>query len=275
MTIEQAFITPNRYSRPQIPLKKVTKIAVHYAGNAGSTARNTRDYFESLKGQIPDSTGKWWLNKDGTFRTYKGQKLAIRYVSSHFVVGLDGEVIQCIPTDEWSYCTNQANGYSISIETCHPDSTGKFNDITETSLAELCAYLCKQFDLDPEKDIIRHYDVTGKQCPLYWSPTKYTSEETANSRFSAFKARVRSLLENDSVCKTEKSFLVKVLDSELNIRKYPSLTAPVTGVITDGGVYTITASEYGGNILWGKLKSGAGWISLGSKYVRRIEGDKQ
>lgn len=262
LTIEQIFLTPNKYSRPQLPLKKVTKIAVHYVGGAGSTAKNTRDYFESLKDQIPDSTGKWWMNKDGTFRTYKGEKLALRYVSSHFVVGLDGEVIQCLPLDEWSYCTNQANGYSISIETCHPDSTGKFNEKTEQSLAELTAYLCKKFGLD-ESDVIRHYDVTGKHCPLYY----VTHPEAWNS----FRQRVKTLLENDSKPEPKKSFLVKVLDSTLNIRKYPSLTAPVTGIITDGGVYTITETAYGGSILWGRLKSGAGWISLGSRYVKRLE----
>lgn len=262
MYIEQIFLTPNKYSRPQLPLKKVTKIAVHYVGGAGSTAKNTRDYFESLKDQLPDSSGKYWVNKDGTYRTYKGEKIGIRYVSSHFVVGLDGEIIQCIPLDEWSYCTNQANGYSISIETCHPDSTGKFNEVTEKSLAELTAYLCEKFGLD-ENDVIRHYDVTGKHCPLYYV--------THPEAWDSFRAQVRSLLDKDKSAEPEKSFCVKVMDGALNIRKTPSLTAPVMGVITDGGVYTIVATAYSGSILWGKLKSGAGWISLGSKYVRRIQ----
>ncbi|MDE7279064.1 MAG: hypothetical protein K2N26_04995, partial [Oscillospiraceae bacterium] len=80
--------------------------------------------------------------------------------------------------------------------------------------------------------------------------------------------------EGESPKEESKNFLVRVLDSALNIRRYPSLTAPVDGVITDGGVYTITETAYCGNILWGKLKSGVGWISLGSKYVRRLEGTK-
>ncbi len=145
--IQQQFLTPNKYSRPQIPLSKVTKIAVHYVGGAGSSAQNTRNYFESLKDQIPDPTGKWWINKDGSYRTFRGEKVGIRYVSSHFVVGLLGEVIQCIPLDEMSYCTNQANGYSVSIETCHPLADGKFNSVTERSLIELTAELCGKFGL--------------------------------------------------------------------------------------------------------------------------------
>ncbi|MCM1381796.1 MAG: SPOR domain-containing protein, partial [Muribaculaceae bacterium] len=67
---------------------------------------------------------------------------------------------------------------------------------TENSLAELCAFLLKKFGLTSE-DIIRHYDVTGKQCPLYWSPTKYQSAEVANARFKAFKDKVAGLLAAD------------------------------------------------------------------------------
>ncbi|MDE7295565.1 MAG: N-acetylmuramoyl-L-alanine amidase [Oscillospiraceae bacterium] len=172
MKITENFLTVNKFSRPGIKLEKVTKIAVHYVGNPGSSAMANRNYFEN-------------------------QKNGGKYVSAHFVIGLEGEIIQCIPTDEWSYCTNQANGYSISIECCHPDSTGKFNEKTEESLAELCAYLLKKFGLSSE-DIIRHYDVTGKQCPLWWSPTKYQSAEVANGRFKAFKEIGKKLMEGGS-----------------------------------------------------------------------------
>lgn len=184
MKIEKRLLTVNRYSRPGTRLEKVTKIAVHYVGNPGSSAIANRNYFEN-------------------------QKNGGRYVSSHFIVGLSGEVIQCIPTDEISYCTNEANSYSISVECCHPDSSGKFNEKTEESLAELCAYLCGKFGLSAE-DIIRHYDVTGKQCPLWWSPTKYQSADVANGRFEAFKARVAGLLGGGSSGKNGAKYFVQV-----------------------------------------------------------------
>ena len=248
MTIKQLFITPNKYSRPKLPLKSVKKIAVHYVGNPKSTAIANRNYFDNL-------------SKNGG-----------RYVSSHFIVGLDGEVIQCIPTDEIAYCTNQANSYSVSIETCHPDSTGKFNPATEKSLVELTVYLLRKFGLT-EADVIRHYDVTGKQCPLY-----YVTNPTA---WKSFLSRIKKLLESgsdtenaevkdDTENTADTQFRVRVIDPQLNIRKYPSLTAPINGVICDKGVYTIVGTEYGGNILWGRLKSGAGWISLGGRYAEKI-----
>ncbi len=244
MKIQEKFLTPNKFSRPQIPLEKVTKIAVHYVGNKGSSAIANRNYFENQK-------------NGGT------------YVSSHFVIGLQGEVIQCIPLNEWSYCTNQANGYSISIECCHPDDTGKFTDATENSLAELCAYLLEKFNLTAD-DIIRHYDVTGKQCPLYWSPTKYQSKEVADKRFEDFKDKVRKLLKTDKPPDVAELFKVRILDPVLNIRKNPGINSEKVGEITDQGVYTIVDTAMVGSVQWGKLKSGVGWISLGNKYAAKL-----
>lgn len=275
MKITKELLTPNKYSRPQIHLKSVKKIAVHYIGSAGSTAKNNRDYFEGLKDQIPDKTGKYCLNKDGTYMLYKGQRIDLRWVSSHFIIGLSGEVVQCLPLDEWSYCTNQANGYSISIECCHPDATGKFTAATEKSLAELCAYLCEQFKLDPMKDIIRHYDVTGKQCPLYWSPTKYVTKATADARFNAFKQRAAYIMGCGETGKQscgdvpKVPFKVRIIDEALNIRCAAGVSNKAVGVL-HGGVYTIVEVKAVGSALWGRLKSGAGWINVGEKYVERM-----
>ena len=266
MKITEKFLTPNKFSRPQISLEKVLKIAVHYVGDSGSSAIANHNYFENLKDQIPDSTGKYCLNKDGSYLTYKGSKVTVKYVSSHFLIGLQGEIIQNIPLDEISYCTNQANTYSISIECCHPDETGKFNIETENSLAELCAYLLEKFGLTAD-DIIRHYDVTGKQCPLYWSPTKYQSKEIADKRFNDFKNKVRKLMKTPDITEL---FKVRVIDPALNIRKNPGTNSEIAGVITDRGIYTIVGTAKVGSVQWGKLISGIGWISLGEKYVIKL-----
>ena len=56
-------------------------------------------------------------------------------------------------------------------------------------MVELTAWLCREFRLDPEEDVIRHYDVTGKLCPLYyvehpeeWSPTPFTCSSGSPGR---------------------------------------------------------------------------------------------
>ena len=141
--IRPALLTPNKNSRPQTKLKKVNGIVVHYTANPGATAMNNRDYFEGLK----DSH--------------------ITKASSNFVVGLEGEIVQCVPTWEIAYASNSRNIDTVSIECCHPDETGIFNKKTYQSMVDLCAWLCLKFDLD-ENDVIRHYDVTGKICPKYF-----------------------------------------------------------------------------------------------------------
>ena len=60
------------------------------------------------------------------------------------------------------------------------------------------------------------------------------------------------------------SYLVKVTANCLNIRSGPGTKYKAVGQITDHGIYTIV--ETSGN--WGKLKSGAGWISL--RYVKEV-----
>lgn len=58
-------------------------------------------------------------------------------------------------------------------------------------------------------------------------------------------------------------YRVKVNDGALNIRKGPGTNNPVVGCIRDNGIYTIIEESTGiGSKKWGKLKSGAGWISL-------------
>lgn len=237
MKITDALLTPNKYSRPQIPLKSVKKVVLHYVGNPKSSAMANRNYFEN-------------------------QKNGGRYVSSHYIVGLSGEILRCVPENEVAYCSNSANSYSISIECCHPDATGKFTDATTDSAAELCAYLLKKYGLSVN-DLIRHYDVTGKQCPLWFVPTKYQSADVADARWSGFKALVSE--------KMGREFLIRVKDEELNIRANVGIGSAVVGKLKKGEVYTITEVRLYGKVPWGRLKSGAGWVSLLPKYAEEVE----
>lgn len=164
-TIQLEYLTPNPYSRPQTNLKQVKSIVVHYTANPGTSAENNRNYFNGLA------------------ETHK------TYASSHFVVGLKGEIIQCLPLTEQSYASNDRNDDTISIECCHPDATGKFNKSTYNALVNLVAGLCMEFNLDKE-DIIRHYDVSGKKCPLY-----FVEHE---DQWEAFKENVMEVIDGES-----------------------------------------------------------------------------
>ena len=103
----------NEYSRPGIALEKINGIVIHYTANPKSTAKQNRDYFEGLKDSHETKA------------------------SSHFVVGIKGEIVQCIPSSEISYASNSRNSDTLSIECCHKDKSGKFTKETYQSLVEL------------------------------------------------------------------------------------------------------------------------------------------
>ena len=144
--IKVRLLTKNINSRPGIALKKVNGIVVHYTANPGTDAMANRNYFESRKNEVDKPENK---------------------VSSHFIIGIDGKIVQCIPLDEISYASNNRNSDTISIECCHPDKFGKFSEKTYSALIRLSGWLCAKYSIS-KNDIIRHYDVTGKLCPIYY-----------------------------------------------------------------------------------------------------------
>lgn len=141
--ITEDFLTVNPYSRPAEPLDGVKNIFVHYTANKNTSARQNRSYFENLG--ITGETS----------------------ASAHFIIGYEGEIIQCLPLDEIGYAVKTRNYDSISIECCYRDDSGKFTDATYRSLLQLTAWLLKEYKLAPD-DVLRHYDVGGKKCPLYF-----------------------------------------------------------------------------------------------------------
>lgn len=241
MNITNAYLTHNR---PYTKRSKTTAIAIHWVANPGTSAMANRNYFQNTSTEV----------------------------SANYVIGLQGEVVCCIPDEEVSWCTNQANSYTVSIENCHPDWTGKFNAATYNSLVELTANLCKKYKLNPmNKGVIRHFDVTGKDCPKWFVPKSRGGSDTENcEHWAQFLWDVKNKMNGTkpkpapSSKPTPQSYRVKITADALNIRKGAGTQYPIVGCITDHGVYTIidTCNK------WGFLKSKAGWICL--DYVKKI-----
>lgn len=160
--IETALIPVDGDSRRGEFLESANDIVIHYVGNPGTSAMANRN---------------WYADSQST-------------VSSHFIVGLEGEVLLCVPLNEKSSASNDRNKDTISIETCHPDETGQFSEVTYESLVRLTAWLCQKYNLGTDH-IIRHYDVTGKICPKYFVENEAAWEQ--------FKADVAALLQAGTV----------------------------------------------------------------------------
>lgn len=141
-------LTPNKYSRPQIPLEKVKGVVVHYTANPGTGAKANRNYFNNLPK----------INKEKGTNTY---------ASSNFIIDIDGKILRIVPETEVAYASNERNQDTISIECCYVNEDGSFTEPTYESLVWLLSILCRSYQLDTN-EIIRHYDVTGKNCPKYY-----------------------------------------------------------------------------------------------------------
>ena len=61
-------------------------------------------------------------------------------------------------------------------------------------------------------------------------------------------------------------FKVLITVNSLNYRAGAGTNSKINGTVKKGDIYTIVDTS--GD--WGKLKSGAGWISLNSAYVKRL-----
>ena len=141
--VERQLLPVNEYSRPGEKLTAVNGVVVHYTGNPGTTAEQNRSYFAGL--------------------AQSGET----YASSNFVIGLEGEILECVPLDEVAYASSQRNYDTLSIEVCHPDDTGEFTQASYDALVKLVQWLVDAYDLERDQ-ILRHYDVTGKECPRYY-----------------------------------------------------------------------------------------------------------
>lgn len=154
------FLTPNKYSRSRKQIKEMRKLIIHWVANPMTTSLANRNFFENRK---HGNTG---------------------YGSAHEIIDLDGKsTLICIPSDEVSYncggnkytpikesfCgSDNPNYYTYGIECTHPDWSGKFSQEVIDVLIDRCVSLCIKFKLNPRTDIIRHYDVTYKDCPKFY-----------------------------------------------------------------------------------------------------------
>lgn len=188
-----------------------------------------------------------------------------------------------------------ANNTHIGVEMCEPAcikyTGGATFTCSDTATAkavakrtyeaavELFASLCKQYNLDPMKDgvIISHKEgcVRGV-ASNHGDPEHLWNQLGTGYTMNGFRKAVQAAMKGGGVTTTPstgnaatggtgatvKPYLVRVTVSDLYIRKGPGTNYGKNGFIAPG-VYTIVAESAGaGATKWGKLKSGAGWISL-------------
>lgn len=212
-----------------------------------------------------------------------------RQCSANYVVGKDGSIGLSVDEKDRSWCSsngtndNRAITIEVASDTTHPYAvTAK----AYAALLDLVTDICKRNGIKKlvwstnKNDRVNHRngcnmtvhrDFANKACP----------GEYLYSRHGEIAAEVNRRLQGASngggvvvtppaaekpaggtTGATVTPYLVRVKIANLNIRKGPGTNYGATGYIRPG-IYTIVAESTGkGAAKWGKLKSGAGWISL-------------
>ena len=213
-----------------------------------------------------------------------------RQCSANYVVGKDGSIGLSVDEKDRSWCSsngtndNRAITIEVASDTTHPYAvTAK----AYAALLDLVTDICKRNGIKKlvwstnKNDRVNHRngcnmtvhrDFANKACP----------GEYLYSRHGEIAAEVNRRLQGASngggvvvtppaaekptggtTGATVTPYHVRVTTDVLNIRKGPGTNYGTNGDIRDKGVYTIVAESDGpGASKWGKLKSGAGWISL-------------
>ena len=182
-------------------------------------------------------------------------------VSFHFAVD-DKEVVQGLPLDRnaWA-CGDGANGKGnrkgIQIEICYSKSGGVRFENAEKNAAKFIAQLLKERGWGVDK-VKKHQDFSNKYCP----------HRTLDKGWASFVNMVKDYLNElnkPTQVNQTKTFLVEIICNVLNIRQQADFNSKVVGTVKKGEVFTIVEEKNG----LGKLKSGVGYISMNTKYVKR------
>ncbi len=186
LNIEEYFIPKGNKNRPGDKLKDVKAVVLHWT--------------EAPK-QTPKGTINYWINagKKGT---------SGKYGSAQYVIGTDGKIVQAMPENEVAWHSGQniglnylytplaktlltdnietVNYFCIGIEMEPLNVKGKFSKQTVDSAVQLTAIILLENKLNPDTDLLRHYDLTTKPCPLYYVDDK---------KWENFKNEVKSEME--------------------------------------------------------------------------------
>ena len=218
-----------------------------------------------------------------------------RGASCNYVVGYDGSIGLCVEEKDRSWCSGgkdkngqpiRVNGISgssndyqavtieVASEAAHPYA---ITDKAMAALVELCADICMRNGIKAllwkgDKSLVGQVDKQNLTVHR-WFANKACPGDYIYNRLGEIAAEVNKMLgvsaDVEPAAPTNNvPYTVRITATDLRIRKGPGTSNAATGYIKPG-VYTIVSEATGaGATLWGKLKSGAGWVSL--DYCKKL-----
>ena len=198
---------------------------------------------------------------------------AKRRASSNYGIGSDGRIGLYVEEKNRSWCSSSATNdncaITIEVANCGGAPDWKVSDKAIAATINLCVDICKRngikklvFTGDASGNLTLHKYFKATECPGKYLESKipYIVKEV-NERLNPTTTTTNS---NKA---TEVNYKVKITASTLKVRAGAGTGYEVKTTVSKGEVFTIVAEKTVSGDLWGKLKSGAGWISL--KYTQK------
>ena len=238
------YANPNNYGGSR-NTSTIKYIVIHYTANDGDSDESNAKYF---KNNVVKSSAHYFVDDDSITQSVPDNRVA-------YAVGAKSY--------KHKYCRNSN---SLSIELCDDRKNGQIypSQATIDNAIALTKQLMNKYNI-PVNNVIRHYDVTGKLCPAYWSgnATKNNLWKTAFWNKLSGKATTTPT--------AFKPYMVKVIVDELNVRNQPNTKGAVISTVKKGDCFTISEVKNG----WGKPKwyydnKQQGWINVSTAYVKKI-----
>lgn len=273
--VNEFLLTKHNKNKISMPGKMSGKVI-------GVTLHNTPD-LKNVNDDAEQYTRATYIGNMGTVRVHyyvddlgAWQNLPLDHQSWH--AGQSGKKAQ--------YGSHKGNAQTISIECImkSADLSIKENAKARDNSARLIAYLLNKYNLTINNLYTHNYWVNirngrkgtvdqlnklndgYKGCPLYIRPKWDDFKVLVQKYMKKLSSEPQKATET-----TFKSYKVKVIANELNVRKTPNWKdSDVIATVKKNEVFTIVGEKMLGKTKFGKLKSGVGYISLGSKYVKKV-----
>ena len=210
-------------------------LVYHYTANDGDTDEANAKYFHN---NVVKASAHRFVDDDSVTISVPDN-----YTAYHCGGGLQGKNGHKF----YKICTNTN---SIGIEMCDTKRNGKYEVTpkTRSNAIALGKELVKKYGIKKE-NVIRHYDVTGKNCPAY-----FVKDEEAWIKFR------NEIFESEN--KEFKKYYIKVNTKSLNVREGAGTQYKVIKTIKKDEKWLIRDEKNG----WGKIR--IGWIKL--SYTKKV-----
>lgn len=230
-----------------------------------TSPRNHKIDTISIHCAVGQLTAKQILNMSH-FVTYDSKKGS----SCNYAIGHDGSIGMGVEEKDRSWCTSSRSNdhraitIEVASDTKHPYTV---TDKAYKALISLLTDICKRNGIkelkwEGDKSLIGKPEKQNMTVHR-WFANKDCPGDYMYERHGQIAAEVNEMLNGKKAVDSDE-YKVKVTINNLNIRKGPGINYARTGKFTGKGVFTIVKESKGSGSSkgWGKLKSGAGWISL-------------